>query len=375
MIRILSYMVMFLSLIVPSLFLDHNAIAAPLNEAILTVKASPDSIKETTLSFTNNKIFNLIVQNKFRKPAQDIPVTDIYLIYKRKDGVDITYLVDRKGNLFNEQNNEMIDIPANLKTELMKHIEKLRSAHYGTMVQWDIVKEMVPNQAKFKVIDMETGLTFNVQRRAGNHHADVQPLTKEDTAIMKQIYNGTWSWQRKAILVQTEHQLLAASMHGMPHGGDGIPDNQFSGHFCIHFFGSSTHRTGKIDPEHQLMVHKAAGKLDEYLVNASPYEVADTFLFALNLKESQILKMSFTDANHNQLLYFLQDKDQITRIRKKSNYIEKDASGLVNLEIPIKVSIFRKNLREETTTYTFQMKRASLIDPWKVDSIGISNNK
>ncbi|MCC3377949.1 hypothetical protein LKX83_33445, partial [Cohnella sp. REN36] len=70
---------------------------------------------------------------------------------------------------------------------------------------------------------------------AGKYHADVQPLTKADTKIMKQIYNGKWSWKRKAIVVKKDHHYYAASMQGMPHGGDGIPDNSFSGHFCIHF--------------------------------------------------------------------------------------------------------------------------------------------
>lgn len=61
---------------------------------------------------------------------------------------------------------------------------------------------------------METGLQFQVQRRAGKNHADVQPLTKQDTAVMKQIYQGKWSWKRRAILVRKDDQFLAASMHG-----------------------------------------------------------------------------------------------------------------------------------------------------------------
>lgn len=218
---------------------------------------------------------------------------------------------------------------------------------------------------------METGLSFNVQRRAGNKHADVQPLTKEDTAIMKQIYNGTWSWQRKAIAVQTEDQLLAASMHGMPHGGDGIPDNNFPGHFCIHFLGSATHGSGNVDPEHQLMVYKAAGQLDGYLKQASPYQLVDAFLAALNLKESNILRMSFTHAKHSQLDYFLQEADKLKAIRKKTKHVEKPYSDLLTLEIPVEVSITRETRRAEQATFTFQVTRESLTEPWKIESIGM----
>ena len=57
---------------------------------------------------------------------------------------------------------------------------------------------------------------------------------------MKTIYNGKWSWKRRAILIITHDQLLAASMHGMPHGA-GALKNGFPGHFCVHFYGSTTH--------------------------------------------------------------------------------------------------------------------------------------
>ena len=70
----------------------------------------------------------------------------------------------------------------------------------------------------FTVIDVETGKSFDVQRRAGSHHADVQPLTRKDTKVMKEIYHGHWSWRRRALLILAENRLLAASMHGMPHG-------------------------------------------------------------------------------------------------------------------------------------------------------------
>ncbi|MDQ7862437.1 hypothetical protein RCO48_19800 [Peribacillus frigoritolerans] len=52
------------------------------------------------------------------------------------------------------------------------------------MLPWEIVNNIIPDKTNFTIIDIETGLSFKVQRRAGSHHADVQPLTKEDTQIM-----------------------------------------------------------------------------------------------------------------------------------------------------------------------------------------------
>ena len=61
------------------------------------------------------------------------------------------------------------------------------------MLPWEEVNEILPKFSKFEVIDVETGLRFSVQRRAGSKHADVQPLTRKDTKIMKEIYQGKWS--------------------------------------------------------------------------------------------------------------------------------------------------------------------------------------
>ena len=85
------------------------------------------------------------------------------------------------------------------------------------ILPWDQVKEIIPKQSYFTIIDVETGLSFKVQRRAGSKHADVQPVTKKDTKIMKSIYGGKWSWDRRAILVLVHDQLISASMNGMPH--------------------------------------------------------------------------------------------------------------------------------------------------------------
>jgi hypothetical protein len=58
------------------------------------------------------------------------------------------------------------------------------------MLNWKEVNQLLPRYTKFTVMDVETGKKFDVQRRAGSHHADVQPLTVKDTKIMKRIYGG-----------------------------------------------------------------------------------------------------------------------------------------------------------------------------------------
>lgn len=128
--------------------------------------------------------------------------------------------------------------------------------------------EIFPRYMEATVIDVETGLSFNVRRFGGTYHADSEPLTAEDTEIMNQIYGGEWSWDRRAIWVRIGERYIAASMNGMPHMTNPTPSNNFPGHFCIHFFHSKVHETGKECPRHQAMVMEAfvsASKLDEYL--------------------------------------------------------------------------------------------------------------
>ena len=131
---------------------------------------------------------------------------------------------------------------------------------YGELLVWEEVKLLFPKYATAKITDIYTGLSFFVQRREGSAHADVQPLTAEDTVIMKKIYGGQWSWERRSIIVEIGGRRIAASMHGMPHGGGKIVDNNFPGHFCLHFLGSYIHG-GEMDRRHHQEIFRAAGRL------------------------------------------------------------------------------------------------------------------
>ena len=114
----------------------------------------------------------------------------------------------------------------------------------------------IPKGATFKVKDIKTGKVFTVKRWSGYNHIDAEPLTASDTKIMKSIF-GHWTWRRRAVLVKYNGHVYAASMNGMPHGTSTISNNNFDGHFCIHFYGSKTHGSGKVDDMHQQCVREA----------------------------------------------------------------------------------------------------------------------
>lgn len=126
------------------------------------------------------------------------------------------------------------------------------------LLPWSEAQRVYSNFTVATVTDVRTGLTFQVRRYYGHHHADSEPLTAADTRVMRQIY-GSGSWQRRPIIVEVDGRRIAASMNGMAHGDGSIEGNDFNGHFCIHFLGSRIHRTGTFDPEHHMAVLEAAG--------------------------------------------------------------------------------------------------------------------
>ena len=126
------------------------------------------------------------------------------------------------------------------------------------MLSWETVNQLWRKGTTARVYDVDTGTAFVAWRLYGTLHADVEPLTKYDTYLLKRIYGGHWSWARRAVIVELNGRYIAGSMNGMPHGHQGIYDNDFNGQFCIHFLGSRLHKNRQIDADHQAMVLKAA---------------------------------------------------------------------------------------------------------------------
>lgn len=188
-----------------------------------------------------------------------------YKVQILNDTDDVSYIGysnnDTNKNLSNKTQQISTDIAEPTQTTQAQAVEAAQNE-----TQTKSVKELVwfkNGDTVFKklttavVTDVLTGKSFTVIRKSGTNHADVEPLTTKDTRIMKSIYGGTWSWDRRAIWVEIGGQLYAGSMNGMPHGREIVGDNNFNGHFCIHFTGSRTHGTNRVDQRHQAAVQKA----------------------------------------------------------------------------------------------------------------------
>jgi hypothetical protein len=182
---------------------------------------------------------------------------------------------------------------------------------YGEFLTWEEARQYFNKYSSATVIDLDTGQQFNVQRRGGSSHADVQPLTAEDTATMKAIYDGKWSWKRRAVIVELENgRKIAASMNGMPHGQGAIVGNNFRGHFCIHFRDSTTHGSRKVDLAHQMMVWKAAHVVEKQIKTLGPEDSIRLFFTAIDQGEMK-LAGSLLDGEEVAILKLFRDYDYI----------------------------------------------------------------
>lgn len=131
---------------------------------------------------------------------------------------------------------------------------------------FDTVHEQFPTYTKTRVIDVDTGLTYYVYRNGGHYHADVEPINSENTDIFYKIYNNEWSWARRPVWVEILPDFwVAGSINGYPHGSSYIQNTGIDGHTCIHFLGSKTHGTKRVDEEHQRCVKYAYDHRDELI--------------------------------------------------------------------------------------------------------------
>lgn len=238
-----------------------------------------------------------------------------------------------------------------------------KSSFYGELIPWGEADKLFLKFNRARIIDVDTRLAFWVQRRAGSDHADVQPLTKEDTEIMKTIYQGKWSWQRKAIIVELESgRRLAASMHGMPHGAGAIQGNNFKGHFCIHFSGSTTHGSKKPNTAHQIMVWKAADQFDQQLEKVSAPEAIEIFFTAVDQGATALAARLLDDSPESQLL--LARSCQIQTVRLDSIAEQEDNSYEVKLQL-----VFNGEQKEYKKTLNLRFQNPA--PPWIIQTDSI----
>ena len=197
------------------------------------------------------------------------------------DANSSSYIINDKIEFIVKSIKEGIYYNNKISNVLLTKVDKItskNSRNIEVLDWWDEAQNLIPIDSVFEVEDFYTGKKFKVKRMGGTNHADIEALTKEDTAIMKEIWSR-FSWERRPVLVRINERVIGASMSNMPHAGrddkpamewvkdrsdgygeginyDKVKNNGMSGHVDLHFRNSTRHFDGKKDDKHQECIKK-----------------------------------------------------------------------------------------------------------------------
>ena len=107
------------------------------------------------------------------------------------------------------------------------------------------------------IYDIDTGITMRIKRMGGHYHADVEPATAADTAKLKRIAKGKFSWKSHAVILKAGGKYVASAINTLPHGDQTIRNNNYNGQFCLHTSNSLTHASSKVNSNHQSAINRA----------------------------------------------------------------------------------------------------------------------
>jgi len=108
------------------------------------------------------------------------------------------------------------------------------------LVDWSSARDIVPTGVNLTIVDVRTGITFQLRGFAKSGHLDVEPPTQADTDAILRTRNGVWSWAARPVWVTVGGRTFAAALNGMPHDVSTIRDNGMDGHLCLHFNNTVT---------------------------------------------------------------------------------------------------------------------------------------
>ena len=85
------------------------------------------------------------------------------------------------------------------------------------------------------IYDPDTGLHFNLHMFSFGKHADAEPPTAADTAVLNRIC-GVNSWTPHYVwVIFTDGRVYIGSIHSHGHSVDHTSGNNLEGHICLHF--------------------------------------------------------------------------------------------------------------------------------------------
>ena len=193
--------------------------------------------------------------------------------YTRVGKGDDFYVVGRNGKYYRIENKAgdslgyiRIDSVSEKKPS-SAHSDKAESATDSRIdrIKRDMVlmdwfeggEKVLKKGGKAELYDIQSGSFIQVKRKGGTNNAVMEPLTKEDTALLKAAGGGKFSWNSRPAILIVGYTCVACAINTMPEGEESIRDNDFPGCFSLHMVNSRTHETNKVNEKHQKAIQKA----------------------------------------------------------------------------------------------------------------------
>ena len=112
------------------------------------------------------------------------------------------------------------------------------------------IKPTLKAKAHFLIVDPATGLSWTLQLLSAGRHADSEPLTATDTAVMFKAFGNQNTWTQKPVYVRLpDGRWTIGATHNTPHLSGNIKDNDFDGHLCLHLLRDMS-EAEKNDPKY-----------------------------------------------------------------------------------------------------------------------------
>lgn len=130
---------------------------------------------------------------------------------------------------------------------------------HGTLGTWEAIAALLPEGSDIQITDYNSGATYTMQRTGGLNCAQVVPKTSNDYAAYLNSFGGDATWEHRPVLATIGETVYAASIFGMPTGGD---DNGtgMKGHTFLSFNPARTDIFSLSDEETMIAITKAAGE-------------------------------------------------------------------------------------------------------------------
>ena len=106
----------------------------------------------------------------------------------------------------------------------------------------------------------DSGISFTLYVMSRGRHADVEPLTADDTEKMMNAWGGKEDWTPKDVYIRLpDGRWTLAAMHNVAHGSQVISGNNYDGQNCVHFLRNMSECEAN-DPNYGVQNQKALRK-------------------------------------------------------------------------------------------------------------------